>query len=174
MTVLDLGGFARFWSQSPVRPRHVTVVNLDEDVHDEPWVDSVLGDACTYRGQSVDLVVSNSLIEHVGGSEQRRLLAETVCLHSDRHWVQTPYRYFPMEPHWVFPGFQFLPLTAQTQIGLHWPYGHIRAETPEESRREALGVELIGITELQQLFPRSEIWRERWFGLPKSIVAVSS
>ena len=32
------------------------------------------------------------------------------------HWVQTPYRYFPVEPHFLFPGFQFLPLTVRAVL----------------------------------------------------------
>ncbi len=39
-------------------------------------------------------------------------------------WVQTPYRYFPIEPHWIFPGFQFLPLSARTEISRRWPLGN--------------------------------------------------
>ena len=27
--------------------------------------------------------------------------------------VQIPYRYFPIEPHWLFPGLQFLPQRAR-------------------------------------------------------------
>ena len=30
--------------------------------------------------------------------------------------MQTPYRYFPIEPHWLFPGMQFLPLPVRWSI----------------------------------------------------------
>lgn len=173
MHVIDLGGYGAFWMHGPVHPRHVTVVNLDPDEPRAGWIDHIAGDACTFRAVTGDLVVSNSLLEHVGGVQRRFVLAETIRALAPRYWVQTPYRYFPIEPHWLFPGFQFLPLAARTEIGLRWRRGHIRATTREESRREAMWVELLGLAELRSLFPEAEIWRERWAGLTKSIVAIS-
>ena len=64
---------------------------------------------------SYDVVFSNSLLEHVGGHAQRAALAREVRSLAPRHWVQTPYRYFPLEPHWLFPGMQF-PLEAQAEF----------------------------------------------------------
>ncbi|HEX4060865.1 MAG TPA: UDP-N-acetylmuramoyl-tripeptide--D-alanyl-D-alanine ligase [Streptosporangiaceae bacterium] len=55
-----------------------------------------------------DLVFSNSLIEHVGGHERRERFADTVHQLSGAYWVQTPYRYFPVEPHW-HPARSFCP-----------------------------------------------------------------
>ena len=47
MTVVDLGGTTESWLRAPVRPDHVTVVNLLEPGQsDEPWLQPVLGDAC--------------------------------------------------------------------------------------------------------------------------------
>ena len=42
------------------------------------------------------------MLEHVGAHSQRQQLADNVHDLADRYWVQTPYRYFPIEPHWVF------------------------------------------------------------------------
>src|SRR5260370_22404833 len=86
MNVLDLGGTLSWWARAPIRPRHVTIVNLEVAPEDAPWLTSVAGDAChadsLLAGQSFDLVFSNSLIEHVGGhsspcalSRSGRLLA---------------------------------------------------------------------------------------------------
>lgn len=172
LEVIDLGGFSSFWLDVQPHPRRVTVVNLDPDDPPVEWIASVQADACTYEGAAVDLVVSNSLIEHVGGHGPRQQLADTVRRLAPRYWVQTPYRYFPIEPHWLFPGFQFLPLWAQTEVGLRWKRGHIRPQSREESRNEAMWVELLGNAEMQALFPDAQIWRERFAGLTKSLVAV--
>ena len=99
LRVVDLGGTASFWTAMPVMPAEVTCVNLDERAGDETsGVRCVVADACTYSGPGVDLVVSNSLIEHVGGVAPRAQLAATVRSLAPRYWVQTPYRYFPVEP----------------------------------------------------------------------------
>jgi len=87
--------------------------------------------------------------------------------------VQTPYRYFPVEPHWLFPGFQFLPLAARVAVSRRWPLGHVRSpKVPSAAAvRDVTSVELLTLTELRSLFPDAHVYRERFCGLVKSIVA---
>ena len=179
MRVLDLGGTAHAWRCAPVRPAQVVTLNLEvAAAPDEPWLRAVAGDACDppaeLRNERFDLVYSNSVLEHVGGHARRTALADTVHAAADRHWVQTPYRYFPVEPHWLVPGFQFLPLPARMALSRRWRFGHIRSADPVAALHDVSWVELIGITEMRGYFPASEIWRERFAGLTKSLVAVNS
>ena len=118
LRVVDLGGTAVWGSRAPVRPRHVTVVNLNDAGQGSPGVTTVNGDALRadelLRGEDFDLVFSTSLIEHLGGHGPRRRSAEVVASMAPGYLVQTPYHYFPVEPHWMFPGFQFLPGSARS------------------------------------------------------------
>jgi hypothetical protein len=116
LRVLDVGGTVEAWRRAPVKPRHVTVLNLFEPGEsDDNSITPVTGDACNAADElaranvetNFDLVFSNSLIEHVGGHAARSQLAGQVHRLAEHHWVQTPYRYFPLEPHWLFPGMQF-------------------------------------------------------------------
>lgn len=52
-----------------------------------------------YRDQAVDMVLSNAVIEHVGGeASQAAMVAEQVRV--GRHWViTTPNKWFPVESH---------------------------------------------------------------------------
>jgi hypothetical protein len=173
MRVLDLGGTPRFWRAAPVKPAHVTIVNLIPEVSDEPWIDSRPGDIFNLSaGEQFELVVSNSVIEHLGGHEQRRRFAEIVEAHAPRHWVQTPNYYFPVEPHWLFPGMQFLPTSGRVAVAKHWKLGHIRARSLAEAKREVAEVELLTRKMLAGYFPSSEIWDERLAGMAKSITAI--
>ncbi len=183
MAVVDLGGTVDTWMQAPVRPRHVTVLNISEPGDsDVDWITPVLGDACRAVPEldsaglpvAFDVVFSNAVLEHVGGHAQRCQFADSVRALAPLHWVQTPYRYFPVEPHWLFPGMQFLPLPARTTIATYWPLAHSPAESLENARHEVLWTELIGVSELKALFPDSEMIRERLAGLTKSIIAVRS
>jgi hypothetical protein len=175
MRVLDLGGEVRSWAPAPVMPAHLTVVNISDDHIAGEGVESFKGDACDLpdrlRGERFDLVFSNSVIEHVGGHDRRVAFAESVRSMSDRHWVQTPYRYFPIEPHWVFPGFQFLPLRARVEITRRWRLGRQTAIF-DKAVDAALTVELLDVTGMRHYFPDSEIRHERLAGLTKSLIAV--
>lgn len=181
MDVVDLGGTVDAWKRAPVQPRSVTVLNIDDPgAADVPWVRTVVGDACdaavvlSAAGAAVtyDVVFSNAVLEHVGGHANRQRFADSVLALAPRHWVQTPYRYFPLEPHWLFPGMQFLPVAARIKIAESWPLVHSPHPGFEAARREVLWTELISVAEMRAYFPSSQLLHERVAGLTKSLIAV--
>ena len=177
MRVVDLGGYYWNWQHAPVQPRHVVVVNLDDRrFDDEPsWVETITADACELPRalfwREFDLVYSNSLLEHVGGYWRRQRLADAVRRLAAHHWVQTPARYFPVEPHFLCPGFQFLPAAARAQLSRRWPLSPDRRK-PCGHLQSVLEIELISATEMRYLFPESQLYCERVAGLTKSFAAV--
>ena len=175
MRVIDLGGTVRHWQTSPLRPTSVVVLNVIAEKSSVDWISAVQGDACELtpelRDCKFDLVYSNSLIEHVGGHYRRCLFAQNVRSLAPHHWVQTPYRYFPIEPHWLFPGLQFLPQCARAAAIRKWPLSPVLLN-PEEALRDVLEVELLSKTEMAFYFDQSEIVHERILGVTKSLIAV--
>lgn len=178
MRVLDLGGQPRFWQTAQVKPKAVTTVNIRDYTFDDTWITHVVGDACApdaLRGERFDLTLSNSLLEHVGGYGKRRMLADVVHATADAHWVQTPYRYFPIEPHWLAPGWQFLPVPLRAEVLRRWPLTHgSPPATWEDALNLVLSTELVSLSEMRLLFPSSLLWKERMGGLVKSIVAIKT
>ncbi|WP_026185244.1 class I SAM-dependent methyltransferase [Salinispora pacifica] len=177
MNVLDLGGRVESWATVPVRPAHVHVVNLEPLPTELPaWAEADQADACElpkrFFGRRYDLVFSNSVLEHVGGYERRRRMAEAVRELAPAYWVQTPYRYFPVEPHWVAPAMQFLPVSARVVVARKWPLAYTPGKSYEAAMRQVLTTELIGRAELRYLFPDAGIRNERLLGITKSLIAI--
>jgi hypothetical protein len=176
MNVVDFGGTAWWWDRAPVHPRHVTVINLAEPESTRPWVTYIQGDACIgdqlLDGQVFDLAFSNSLIEHVGGHQPRSALATVIVKSAPRYFVQTPYRYFPIEPHWMFPGFQFLPVSIRSWLAPRWPLGHTYGWPAIQAADEVMGTELISSTDMRRYFPDSRLAYEKFLGLRKSMIAI--
>jgi hypothetical protein len=177
MRVLDLGGDLRSWQLGGLRPRELLIINRDEQLVHEDWAQSVVADACDLppeiRQRSFDLVYSNSVMEHVGGHHRRRQFAEAVRTLAPSYWVQTPYRYFPVEPHWLFPGFQWLPVSARARVMRWWPLGNYPTGIPyDEAVDHVLNIELLSRAAMRAYYPDAEIWSERVLGLTKSLVAI--
>ncbi|MGW2422935.1 class I SAM-dependent methyltransferase [Streptomyces sp. NPDC001709] len=177
MRVVDLGGTADMWLRAPFRPKHVHLINLEAHPAELPdWITAENADvtdpAVTAALGGFDLVFSNSTIEHVGGHSQRRRFVAAIGELAPRHWVQTPYRYFPVEPHFLAPGFQFLPLAARARLVRHWPITHSRPGSPEEGMSAVVNIELLTGAEMRYLFPDSLLLHERVLGLTKSLIAV--
>ncbi len=176
-SVLDLGGTVEFWSSVPGRPASVHLINVEAPTSEVPsWIRADVADACAppsgLLDPSYDLVYSNSVIEHVGGHARRAMFAERVRESAPRWWIQTPYRYFPVEPHWVAPAMQFLPLRGRALYARAWPLAHSRPRTFEEAVNQQLSVELLDATQMATYFPEAELRRERLFGLTKSLISV--
>lgn len=179
MSVLDLGGRVGTWLQAPVRPKFVHVVNLEPAPPQQPpWMAVDHADACALPARILrrryDLVFSNSVIEHVGGHERRLRFAEAVRSLADAYWVQTPYRYFPVEPHLLAPLTQFLPVAARAAATYRWPLAHTRPRSRTEALDSVLWTELLDRTQLRHYFPDATVRAERFLGLTKSLVAVKA
>ena len=175
MTVLDMGGTAESWRLCPAQPARLVLLNTFPQ---ESTAEVVIGDACApppeLRSEHFDLVFSNSVIEHVGGHWRRERFADVVRDLGEHHWIQTPNRYFPVEPHWLCPGLQYLPLKARAYVGAKWPLGNMAAwhVSLARSLELAQAIELLEAAQMRYYFPSSRILRERFAGLTKSLIAV--
>lgn len=177
MSVVDLGGRLSSWLRAPIRPKRLHLINLEPVTGPVPdWAEVDHGDACELPAhltlRRYDLVFSNSVLEHVGGHERRLRFAETVHALADAHWIQTPYRYFPVEPHWIIPGMQFLPVPLRVALARRWPLGHTPARDRRTAIHDVLWTELVGRAEMRHYFPHSAIRVEWLAGFPKSLIAV--
>ena len=121
----------------------------------------VVGDArdMPFRDGEFDVVYCNSLIEHLEAEDRARLAAEIRRV-AGRWLVQTPNRWFPVEPHVLLPGYQFLPRPLQRRLARFGASGGY-----EEIR-------LLGAGEMRRLFPDAVIVRERVGPLTKSLIAL--
>jgi hypothetical protein len=176
MAVLDVGGTAAAWRLAPVRPARLVLMNV-EPPGTLAGAEMVIADACDpperLRRERFDLVYSNSVIEHVGGHWRRQAFADAVRSLADHHWIQTPYRYFPIEPHYAGPLFQFLPLGARGRLVARWPIGSLATVTDVATcLSQAQNTELLSRTEMRHYFPDSALLSERVLGLTKSLIAV--
>jgi SAM-dependent methyltransferase len=122
----------------------------------------VLGDALAmpFGAGEFDVVYCNSLIEHVEPADREKLAAEVRRV-AARFFVQTPNRWFPIEPHVLLPLFQFLPRAMRRRL---WRFG--------ASGEDFHDIHLLGRGELARLFPDARILRERAGPLTKSLMAV--
>jgi hypothetical protein len=176
MSVIDLGGVASQWRWAPVRPARLTVVNLVEQDPEEGAEEVLVGDACELPAgllaRSFDLVFSNSVIDQVGGHHRRLRFADAVRTLGPRHWIQTAYRYFPLDSYTLFPAQQLLPLRVRAAVSRHWPLGYRHADDELDSILLNLEVEELSRTAFRAYFPTSEIVAERTLGLTKSLIAI--
>ena len=79
--------------------------------------------------------------------------------------MQTPNRWFPIEPHYQLPLFQFLPRRVRMALNRRFTLGWQAKGQWEE-------ITLLGARDLRRLFPDAEIHREKVLGLTKSLIAV--
>lgn len=116
--------------------------------------------ALPFEDGAFEIAYSSSVIEHLEPGDRPRFAAELRRI-AGRYWVQTPNRRFPIEPHVLLPGFQFLPLTLRRRL---WRFG--------VSRDPFTDIRLLDAPELRSLFPDAVIFRERFLGLTKSLIAI--
>lgn len=169
--ILDVGGYQHFWEGSNLE-KNVTILNIELPQQLPPPFTWVQGDACAmtmFQDQQFDIVFSNSVIEHVGDMARQQLFAQEVQRVAKKYWVQTPYKHFPIEPHFVFPFYQYLPRQSRNFIAKVWPFSFAKMLNLDPIA-EAEHIWLLGKRDLRTLFRNAELYHENFMGLTKSLI----
>ena len=173
--LVDVGGYAGYWSFFPALPR-VTIVNLEPPAAKTgAGIGWVVADArrLPFRDGAFDVAFSNSVVEHIPGEDNRLAYAREIARVARAYYVQTPYRWFPVEPHLMTPLIHYLPKRWQRPLLLRWTvWGRLHHPTPEGCDAFLRDISLLTTREMRTLFPGAAIWKERFLGLLKSISAV--
>ena len=172
--IVDVGGYHYYWSYFTKAPQ-VTIVNLEPPDRPDPAFRWVIADAraLPFRDGSFDIAFANSVVEHIPGLENRQAFAQETRRVAARYYVQTPHRWFPIEPHLMTPLIHYLPKRRQRPLLRRFTiWGILHKPTPEGCDDFLRDIDLLTVRDLKALFPQAEIWRERALGLLKSITAV--
>lgn len=151
----------------------ITILNLEAPTVSYTNLRAAAGNAADlsiFSEQTFDLVYSNSVIEHLGSYEFQKRMAGEVMRVGKSFFIQTPNRYFPIEPHFLVPFFQFFPHRLRLELVRHFNLGWYRKiEDPVLADRLIRSHRLLNESELQELFPNGSIYREKLLGITKSL-----
>jgi hypothetical protein len=89
------------------------------------------------------------------------------------YWIQTPNFWFPVEPHFLTPGWHYLPVAARVALLRRRRWGW-RGPLPEAAQAEEAvrEIRLMRGSELTRMFPEASLERERIGPFVKSFVAL--
>lgn len=170
-SILDVGGLAYDWITIGYHGE-VTCVSLSH-IREGKWGKGNItymkqnATALPYPDQGFEIVYSNSLLEHVGRSNQTAV-ANEIRRVARRYWVQVPNRNFPLEPHYRALFFYQMPPRLRQLVATYW--------TPMVTKHNHYLAEVNTIYPLdrhkmQVLFPEAIILEEKLMGLTKSVIA---
>lgn len=173
--ILDVGGTNEFWENRgwAGRPEvQIVTINLlpQEQLHQniKPTTGSATNLA-QYDDQSFDIAFSNSVIEHLHTFQNQCRMASEMQRVGKAFWVQTPNFWFPMEPHFLVPGWQWMPIDLRVAMIRRWRCGWTGpCSDPSLARELVEEVRLLNRSELKVMFPGATLVAERFCGMVKS------
>ncbi|MEK6910988.1 MAG: hypothetical protein AABW82_04410 [Nanoarchaeota archaeon] len=175
--IIDIGGKYIFWKNMDFpkdKYTRIIMLNLEEENLSDPRFKNEIGDATNITGYNkykANFVFSNSLIEHLSTFENQKRMAQQVISLKLPYYIQTPNKYFPIEPHTLIPFFQFMPMTLRLFLAKNLNFYFYNKEKNtliiEERARE---IRLLTKKELKELFPEAQIYEEKFLGLTKSFI----
>jgi hypothetical protein len=179
LRIIDLGGTNEFWERRGWADKpdvEIVTVNLEAEERLHENIIPTQGDATDLAGHpdaSFDIAFSNSVIEHLFTLDAQTAMAREVRRVATAYWVQTPNFWFPIEPHFHVPAWQWMPRAARVaviqrrRVGWRGP-----CPNPEDAGRAIDEIRLMRRSELQAIFPDATLHAERFQGLVKSWIAM--
>lgn len=183
VNILDVGGVKQYWNILPkniLEEKNIVITLLNipnaHPLEDEKRYKYLYGDACEltdHADNSFDIVHSNSVVEHVGDWNRMVLFANEVKRLAKSHYVQTPYFWFPIEPHCMTFIFHWLPKPIRVSMIMRFSLGHWkRQETVIGAVRAVDSARLLDFKMFEALFQDSVVNFEKILFLPKSLIAI--
>ena len=176
LKILDIGGTEQFWKNRGFADNpdySIMLINLYKEETTSANIQSSVGNAVDmpeFEDTSFDIVFSNSVIEHLFDFQSQVKMANEVQRLGRSYFIQTPNKYFPIEPHFLFPFFQFLPrglklfLLTKTKLIRGVKHDH------EYSSSKIDEIKLLSQKQLKKMFPSSSLFKESFFGFNKSFI----
>ena len=187
VNIVDIGGTIEYWNIIPRdyllrRNVHITLVNISPPENLPEENDAVFsymqGDGCRLKDikdNQFDMAHSNSVIEHVGNWQKMVDFAEEIRRIAKMYYVQTPNYFFPIEPHFLFPFFQWLPVSVRVRLIMRFQMGCFpKADNEREARAFLDLCQLLTKRKLLSLFPEARLHRERLFFWVKSYILIGT
>lgn len=176
--ILDVGGAPWVWmiaAEHGLPQPQITILNIYPEHRQLPpnmrWV---VGNGCElpFADLEFDVVFSNSVIEHLGNHDAQVAFAREIERVGREYWVQTPDPRFFIEPHYLTPFIHWLPVNQRRKVARYGTMWGLM-EHPDERQIEGMlkEIRLIPPREFETMFPEAEVINERWFGMPKSLIA---
>jgi len=159
--ILDLGGTQEYWKMMEYTDPNliqVTLINLDDIKVTLPNFNFIKIDVLDIKDIDCDIIFSHSMIEHLDNKEK---FAKIIKDSGKSYFIQTPNKYFPIEPHFLIPLFQFFPKWLK-----FWCTKIFRKELLPEVE----SINLLSNGDLKKLFPDATISSVKIFGLTQSFV----
>lgn len=177
--IIDIGGTENYWKHMGDvfcnNELQITLLNLQLEKATATNIRSIVGNATSLPNiadKEYDVVFSNSVIEHLNTFDQQQMMANEILRIGKSFFIQTPNKFFPIEPHFLFPMFQFLPRNLQIHLLLRYNLGwHKKCSDTATAENIITSINLLNYQELRILFPKSNIYFEKCFGLTKSYIA---
>jgi len=179
LKILDLGGTESFWIQLGIKinPNNITIINIanyQEEYSKLLGIKKIIydGKKIPFKDKTFDLVICNSVLEHVPLKQRFELCAEIQRV-SKFYFIQTPSFYFPIEPHFVLPFIHWLP----KKIGLYYlylsPWKILSKPKKKTINDYFINTNLLKESDLVELFKNSKIFKEKFLFITKSYYVCS-
>ena len=118
-----------------------------------------------FKAKSFDIIFSNAVIEHVGGFNEQKKYAREIRRVGRSYFITTPNKWFPFEPHYRLPLFQFVPKKIQRILANFFSLGNYPKGYWES-------INLISSSQLKKLFPEATIIKQKVSFLPETLIAI--
>jgi hypothetical protein len=184
VNILDIGGRRDYWQllDGALVPQvRVTLANLEDELdvgrreNDPLDVTYLVADAChmpQFADRGFDLAHSNSVIEHVGSLSNMARFADETRRVANAYYVQTPYLWFPVEPHFGVPFLHWLPGPTRARLISRYRIGYAPRMADYRAALDRVDhIEIVDATLMTRLFPDGTLRRERFALMTKSLIA---
>jgi hypothetical protein len=190
--IVDIGGTQDYWDIIPAdflrrKNVHITLLNVlappefnegSSEGSGKGLFSNIQGDGCNLNdieNNRFDIAHSNSVIEHVGDWNKKTAFAEELRRIAGSYYLQTPNHHFPIEPHFLFPFYHWLPVPVRIMLAMKFSLGCFpKAASVGEAIQSIELCRLLTKKMLRELFPDATLYEERYFLLAKSFVVIGT